>query len=105
MIFEKLLDKLPNIKKMYQKGIHGPLRTCHPPITVPAWMVMMTGKNPGKLGIYGFRHRKNNSDRKNVPKGHPWTITHLSSSNNCSGMDGHDDRKESWKIGDIRFQA
>jgi len=21
-------------------------------------MVMMSGKNPGKLGIYGFRHRK-----------------------------------------------
>jgi len=61
MIFEKLLEKLPNIKRMYQRGVHGPLRTCDPPITVPAWMVMMTGKNPGKLGIYGFRHRKNNS--------------------------------------------
>ncbi|MDG6907083.1 MAG: alkaline phosphatase family protein [Nitrososphaerota archaeon] len=58
MMFEKLLDKLPNIKKMYENGIHGNLETCHPPITVPAWMVMMTGKNPGKLGIYGFRHRK-----------------------------------------------
>jgi len=61
MMFDKLLDKLPNIKKMYQKGIHGSLHTCHPPITVPAWMVMMTGKNPGKLGIYGFRHRRGNS--------------------------------------------
>jgi predicted AlkP superfamily phosphohydrolase/phosphomutase len=61
MIFEKLLEKLPNIKRMYQRGVHGSLRTCDPPITVPAWMVMMTGKNPGKLGIYGFRHRKNNS--------------------------------------------
>ena len=58
MMFEKLLDKLPNIKKMYNAGIHGNLESCHPPITVPAWMVMMTGKNPGKLGIYGFRHRK-----------------------------------------------
>jgi hypothetical protein len=29
-----------------------------PPITVLAWMVMLTGKNPGKLGIYGFRHRR-----------------------------------------------
>ncbi len=43
---------------MYEKGLHGKLRTCDPPITVPAWMVMMTGKNPGQLGIYGFRHRK-----------------------------------------------
>jgi len=58
MMFEKLLDKLPNIKRMYGQGMHGNLETCHPPITVPAWMVMMTGKNPGKLGIYGFRHRR-----------------------------------------------
>lgn len=58
MMFSKLLDKLPNIKRMYNRGLHGNLVTCDPPITVPAWMVMMTGKNPGKLGIYGFRHRR-----------------------------------------------
>ena len=34
------------------------LRTCHPPITVPAWMVMFTGRSPGELGLYGFRHRR-----------------------------------------------
>ncbi len=34
------------------------LHSCHPPITVPAWLVMFTGKTPGELGIYGFRHRK-----------------------------------------------
>ena len=58
MMFDKLLDKLPNIKRIYDRGIHGNLLSCDPPITVPAWMVMMTGKNPGKLGIYGFRHRR-----------------------------------------------
>jgi predicted AlkP superfamily phosphohydrolase/phosphomutase len=57
-MFSKLLNKLPNTKKMYEKGLHGALVSCDPPITVPAWMVMMTGKNPGKLGIYGFRHRR-----------------------------------------------
>ena len=34
------------------------LLSCHPPITVPAWMVMFTGKTPGELGVYGFRHRR-----------------------------------------------
>ena len=34
------------------------MRTCHPPITVPAWMVMFTGRTPGELGVYGFRHRR-----------------------------------------------
>lgn len=58
LMFTKLLDRLPNIKKMYLRGLFGNLTSCHPPITVPAWMVMMTGKNPGKLGIYGFRHRR-----------------------------------------------
>jgi predicted AlkP superfamily phosphohydrolase/phosphomutase len=61
VLFDKLLDRLPNIGKMYKMGIHGNLTTCHPPITVPAWMVMLTGKNPGRLGIYGFRHRKPSS--------------------------------------------
>jgi predicted AlkP superfamily phosphohydrolase/phosphomutase len=58
ILFDKLLDKLPNFKRVYSRGLHGSLRTCDPPITVPAWMVMMTGKNPGELGIYGFKHRK-----------------------------------------------
>jgi predicted AlkP superfamily phosphohydrolase/phosphomutase len=61
LLFDKLLDKLPNFAKMYKEGLHGKLRTCDPPITVPAWMVMMTGKNPGELGIYGFKHRKGHS--------------------------------------------
>jgi predicted AlkP superfamily phosphohydrolase/phosphomutase len=46
---------------MYERGLHGKLRSCNPPITVPAWMVAFTGKDPGELGIYGFRHRKGNS--------------------------------------------
>jgi predicted AlkP superfamily phosphohydrolase/phosphomutase len=29
-----------------------------PPITVPAWAVIMSGKDPGQLGYYGFRNRK-----------------------------------------------
>jgi len=61
LLFDKLIDKLPNLGALYRQGFHGSLRTCDPPITVPAWMVMMTGKNPGELGIYGFRHRKGSS--------------------------------------------
>jgi predicted AlkP superfamily phosphohydrolase/phosphomutase len=49
---------LPNIKMMIENGFSAILKSCEPPITIPAWMVMMTSKNPGKLGVYGFRHRK-----------------------------------------------
>ncbi len=58
LLFKELRDELPNIKKMLDNGFCSILESCHPPITIPAWMVMMTGKNPGTLGIYGFRHRK-----------------------------------------------
>ncbi len=61
MLFGKLLDRLPNLKRMYERGLHAELRSCDPPITIPAWMVMMTGMKPGPLGIYGFRHRKEHS--------------------------------------------
>ena len=61
LLFDKLLDRLPNLRMMCGRGVHGRLRTCDPPITVPAWMVMMTGRDPGELGIYGFRHRKGRS--------------------------------------------
>ena len=50
-------DELPNIKKLIEGGAYGPLLSCHPPITVPAWAVMMSGKDPGQLGYYGFRNR------------------------------------------------
>ena len=58
LLFDKLLDKLPNIKKLLENSIYGPMRSCIPAITIPAWMVMATGKTPGELGLYGFRHRK-----------------------------------------------
>src|SRR5471032_3250860 len=32
-----------------------------PPITVPAWSCMMSSKDPGTLGFYGFRNRKDHS--------------------------------------------
>ena len=53
-VFEKRKDELPNLKKMIDNGIYGTLKSCHPPITVPAWRVMMSSKSPGQLGIYGF---------------------------------------------------
>jgi predicted AlkP superfamily phosphohydrolase/phosphomutase len=58
LLFDGLGRELPNISKMIDNGMHAVLESCHPPITIPAWMVMMSGKSPGKLGIYGFRHRK-----------------------------------------------
>jgi predicted AlkP superfamily phosphohydrolase/phosphomutase len=61
LLFEEFKDKLPNLKMMMDTGFYSPMRTIHPPITIPAWMAMCTGKTAGELGIYGFRTRRNNS--------------------------------------------
>jgi len=58
LLFDQFAEELPNIKRMLDNGVHAKMESSHPPITIPAWMVMTTGKNAGKLGVYGFRHRK-----------------------------------------------
>ena len=57
LLFDKWLDKLPNIKDLVSKSTYGELESTIPAITCPAWMCMMTSVNPGKLGLYGFRNR------------------------------------------------
>ncbi len=61
LLFDEFRESLPNLKKLIDEGIALHLRSCHPPITIPAWMVAATGKSPGEMGVFGFRHRKNNS--------------------------------------------
>jgi predicted AlkP superfamily phosphohydrolase/phosphomutase len=48
---------LPVLRGLIDHGLSGNLRSSDPPITIPAWMVMATGMDPGRLGLYGFRHR------------------------------------------------
>jgi predicted AlkP superfamily phosphohydrolase/phosphomutase len=57
-VFDKWIDDLPNVKRLRDSGLWGPIRSCDPPITVPAWAVFSTSKDPGRLGIFGFRNRK-----------------------------------------------
>jgi predicted AlkP superfamily phosphohydrolase/phosphomutase len=49
---------LPNLKKIKVEGTTGRLRSTYPPVTGPAWVSFMTGKNPGKHSIYEFLVRK-----------------------------------------------
>lgn len=59
LVFERWRDDLPNLRFLAEKGLWGELRSCIPAITVPAWSSMLSGKDPGELGIYGFRNRAN----------------------------------------------
>jgi predicted AlkP superfamily phosphohydrolase/phosphomutase len=65
-----LKDQLPNLSRLIDGGIHGPLSSSIPCITVPAWTSMLTSKDPGVLGFYGFRNRADHSyDRMNIATG------------------------------------
>jgi predicted AlkP superfamily phosphohydrolase/phosphomutase len=57
LLFGPWLEELPNLRRLVAGGTWGPLASVDPPITVPAWSCMMTGRDPGELGIYGFRNR------------------------------------------------
>ena len=57
LVFDRWRDELPNLGELVEGGIYGDLESTIPPITVPAWMSMMTSKDPGRLGFYGFRNR------------------------------------------------
>jgi predicted AlkP superfamily phosphohydrolase/phosphomutase len=56
-LIEAWLDDLPTFAALIENGAWGKLRSSHPPITVPAWSSMLSGRDPGELGIYGFRNR------------------------------------------------
>ena len=61
LVFKEFLGFLPNISKLMKKGSFSSLESTIPPITVPAWMSMLTGKDPGELGLYGFQNRLDRS--------------------------------------------
>jgi predicted AlkP superfamily phosphohydrolase/phosphomutase len=45
---------LPNLSRLVSTGVSGELESAIPPLTPPAWTSFMTGKNPGKHGIFYF---------------------------------------------------
>ncbi len=56
LAFERWAEAMPNLQALRARGRSGPLRSTSPPITVPAWACMTTGRDPGQLGLYGFRN-------------------------------------------------
>jgi predicted AlkP superfamily phosphohydrolase/phosphomutase len=58
LVFDQWRSDLPHLSRLMAQGSYGPLESSIPAITVPAWSCMMTGRDPGELGIYGFRNRR-----------------------------------------------
>lgn len=59
---ERLLaaDRLPNLKRLAEKGQYQRLGTTTPPLSPVAWSTFSTGVNPGKHGIFDFIKRGRN---------------------------------------------
>lgn len=55
-VLARHFPQLPTFRALLASSLAGSLRTCHPPITVPAWAVMASGRDPGELGFTGFRN-------------------------------------------------
>jgi predicted AlkP superfamily phosphohydrolase/phosphomutase len=51
-------ELMPSVAAISAAGTGGLLESTLPPITVPAWTSMLTGRDPGELGVYGFRNRR-----------------------------------------------
>lgn len=57
LVLDRWLHELPTLNSLAAGGLYGALESTIPSITCPAWATMVTSKNPGRLGIYGFRNR------------------------------------------------
>jgi predicted AlkP superfamily phosphohydrolase/phosphomutase len=70
LMFDKWRDLLPNFTRLAEKGLYGDLMSTIPCITVPAWSSMLSSKDPGMLGFYGFRNRADRSyERMSIATG------------------------------------
>ena len=64
LAFGEYLDDMPTVRSLLEKSLWGRMESTLPPITCPAWASMASSKNPGALGIYGFRNRSDRSYEK-----------------------------------------
>jgi predicted AlkP superfamily phosphohydrolase/phosphomutase len=62
-VLNPLIDAgiMPRLKRFIDNGASGLLETTIPPITPTAWVSWMTGKNPGKHGVFEFLLRRKGS--------------------------------------------
>jgi predicted AlkP superfamily phosphohydrolase/phosphomutase len=58
---------MKNLGGIIEKSAKGILNSIIPPVTGPAWPVLATGLNPGRLGTYDFYNRANLIDSNLYP--------------------------------------
>src|SRR6266511_2197052 len=51
---ETSAGRLPNLAALFEEGASVPMRSSLPSVSGTAWMTVLTGRDPGGHGIYGF---------------------------------------------------
>jgi predicted AlkP superfamily phosphohydrolase/phosphomutase len=60
-------DELPTLSGLISEGGFGDLQSTYPPLTCPAWPTLVTGKQGGKHGVYGFTKPAEDTPTKRTP--------------------------------------
>ena len=92
-----LMDQgyLPNLGRLRKQGLAAELESVVPPVTAPAWTSFMTGKHPGKHGIFDFTRFN--------PNDYSWAINNAQHIRNCLAVFGRKVR-HALNIMDMRDQ-
>ena len=55
-VLDRLLAQgvMPNLRAIVARGVRASLRSIMPPLTPPGWTSMITGKRPGRHGVFDF---------------------------------------------------
>ncbi len=48
--------RLPALDALIRRGVRARLRSTCPPVSAPAWVTFLTGKHPGKHGVFNFQN-------------------------------------------------
>lgn len=48
--------RMPALARLIREGVRAPLRSTCPPVSAPAWVTFLTGKQPGKHGVFNFQN-------------------------------------------------
>jgi predicted AlkP superfamily phosphohydrolase/phosphomutase len=54
---------MPFLRDFVASGVRAPLRSVVPPLTPPAWTSLMTGKRPGRHGVFDFFQKESPESR------------------------------------------
>jgi predicted AlkP superfamily phosphohydrolase/phosphomutase len=45
---------MPNLRRISESGVRSPMQTVMPPLTPPGWTSLVTGRRPGRHGVFDF---------------------------------------------------